>query len=389
MQWCVTSGLFLVYATAASQPFSSGSFQEIYFQQRALHRHNAFKKPGRNASKRVKFAADILVAHSRSAPELDESCKSSDAGPAQVHGEMTVRGMQNMIEEAPSPCRITTDSVVVDVGSGFGKLIAFVWLATPCRSAHGIEINECRVKAAVDMGRSIASSLGQMPAPSRLANRYATEVGSTLTFTAGDVRQMRELENATHILVSTTCWPSRLLEDAMRVVKRTAPNLRCIIEHSPAPRTHVLESWGRLVKSVIATASWGAPHSVFAHFYVRGKACDGTLGCSIHWLQQRSAMLSTALKAAPNLADALGTVQYLVSEDCTNEGVWTEFARLLALLCASGIILLVIFACYLKLLLSRACGCTWEADSSDTSAEAHKPYKHVGACDDESASDSE
>ena len=77
----------------------------------------------------------------------------------QAYGEPTVAGLKRLLLQWPAECAMDTRSVFYDVGSGFGRLGAFMRLHTNASKIRGIEINECRHRNALALQSSVMREL--------------------------------------------------------------------------------------------------------------------------------------------------------------------------------------------------------------------------------------
>ena len=179
----------------------------------------------------------------------------------QCYGEPTFVGLRKLYQRWPAVCAVDGHSVFYDVGSGFGRLSAFMRVHTNASGVHGIEINECRHRSALGLRESVRREL---PSAGRLE------------FLAGDVRAIR-LGDATHAFLAAQCWEEELLVDVLSKAL-AAPRLRCVVVLSrklPAAWTARVDglaaAFGRVVAvNEVPTTYRGAS----AIFFRRGGRCS-------------------------------------------------------------------------------------------------------------------
>lgn len=129
----------------------------------------------------------------------------------QRYGEPTERGLRALLWHWPVECAIDDQSIVYDVGSGFGRLCAFVRLFTNASAVRGMEINECRHRHAEALRESVQQALPSVGA---------------LDFVLGDVRR-RGFADATHVLLAAQTWGEGLLVDILEQAL-VARRVRCL-----------------------------------------------------------------------------------------------------------------------------------------------------------------
>ena len=100
------------------------------------------------------------------------------------YGEPLPIGLRKLVMEWPREVALDEHSVFYDVGSGFGRLSAFIRLNTNVSAVRGIEINRCRHDGAVALLQTL--------------HREAPLAGARLEFVAGDVRTLG-IAGATHL----------------------------------------------------------------------------------------------------------------------------------------------------------------------------------------------
>ena len=70
------------------------------------------------------------------------------------YGEPTPIGLKRLLQGWPGECALDEQSVFYDVGSGFGRLAAYVRIHTNASRVRGIEINDCRHAYALELQRT-------------------------------------------------------------------------------------------------------------------------------------------------------------------------------------------------------------------------------------------
>ena len=98
-----------------------------------------------------------------------------------------------------------SDSVVYDVGSGFGRIAAAIRARTNVSRVVGVEVSGCRARAA------LRRYGGRMPG---------------LQLQHADIRDVG-FADATHLYLTSQCWQPSLLT---AIFGMHAPRLRCIID---------------------------------------------------------------------------------------------------------------------------------------------------------------
>jgi SAM-dependent methyltransferase len=187
----------------------------------------------------------------------------------QCYGEVTERGLQRVLHLLPPSCTLRPDSVVYDVGSGFGAAAAFLRAATNVDRVVGVEINACRAAVAARRARD------------------------GLTLVHGDVRRLG-FEDATHVYLTSQCFSPSLLRAIFSRLAARAPRLRCIVDVGSADAlvaqriVPLAASWGA-VREIAPdiTATWDE-HAA-ALYVVRG-ACNATcVRRARRWLEHTAA----------------------------------------------------------------------------------------------------
>ena len=143
---------------------------------------------------------------------FDDPCWSSDV--SLCYGELTTSGVYRLLHLLSLPasapqCSLTASDVLYDIGSGFGRVAALLRESTNVSRVVGIEVNSCRARSA--------------------ARLQGSHGGGGLSFVHGDVRKVG-FDDATHLYLTSQCWPTALLRTIFGRLARRTPKLRCIID---------------------------------------------------------------------------------------------------------------------------------------------------------------
>lgn len=181
----------------------------------------------------------------------------------QCYGEPTMVGLLRLLQQWPREDALSEHSVFYDIGSGFGRLSAFLSLATNASRVRGVEINECRYKESVKLLRSIRNEADMMR--------------DRLDFRLGDIRALG-FTDATHCLLASTCWSASLIANIFEMAA-SAQRLGSIIILSKRlptaweanPRlTQLASSWGHIVAVNHVPTSYGGASA----FFIRRGRCE-------------------------------------------------------------------------------------------------------------------
>ena len=134
---------------------------------------------------------------------ISDPCSSSHR--EHCYGELTRHGLRRLLSILPPACSMEADSVVYDVGSGFGRIAAAIRARTNVSRVIGVEVSGCRARAAL--------------------KRYGGRVHG-LTLQHADIRDVG-FADATHLYLTSQCWQPSLLT---AIFGMHAPRLRCIID---------------------------------------------------------------------------------------------------------------------------------------------------------------
>jgi SAM-dependent methyltransferase len=179
---------------------------------------------------------------------------------ALCYGEVTRNGVSRMLALAPAPhCSFLPHDVIYDVGSGFGFAAATMREFSNVSKVVGVEVNECRARVAASSPR------GRMQG---------------LTFVHGDIRKVG-FSDATHLYLTSQCWPKSLLRAIFGRLARSAPRLRCIMDVGSLDALVMQDipglasAWG-LVRTIAlqVTGTWDA-HAA-AVYVTKGRASPGS-----------------------------------------------------------------------------------------------------------------
>lgn len=193
--------------------------------------------------------------------------------PEQCYGEITPDGMRRLLWLLPSACALRPDSVLYDIGSGFGRFAAFLRTRANVSHVVGLEVNECRARRAAHLN-----------APG-------------LELRHGDVRRLG-FDDATHVFMTSACWGEELLRDLFGRLAHRSRRLGCIVNFCSLPHAHDLAAlvagWGRLAGIGQSIAGTWDPHA--AALYIRKGACSGNgSSACVRRMRRR---LATAAKEA-------------------------------------------------------------------------------------------
>ena len=170
---------------------------------------------------------------------------------SQCYGEIAVEGMFQLLRALPntSPCALTADSTFYDVGSGLGRFALFMRLKTNISAVVGVELNGCRSKASKLMHEALRNA-SAVP-PKRL---------DALRFFHADINQ-QGFQDATHLFLSSQCWPDETLAKLFETARTHRPNLRCVIKFGHDARPDgvggAIDRWGHVERVGRADATFG------------------------------------------------------------------------------------------------------------------------------------
>mmetsp|Transcript_10074 Transcript_10074/g.23473 ORF Transcript_10074/g.23473 Transcript_10074/m.23473 type:complete len:272 (+) Transcript_10074:28-843(+) len=180
-----------------------------------------------------------------------------------IYGEITADGCALMFKNLPTAARLDEDSIIYDLGSGYGKLC--IWCATVAkRRCIGIENNPDRA-ALADKAKELAISKGFL----------SEEEQARVTLITGDAFAEGAFLDATHIYMCNVGYSEdmhlRLLDQVPK-----CKNLKAVItitamhEGGHAVPAGALEKAGvRYEGSSVAPTTWDAECKV--HYYTTAK----------------------------------------------------------------------------------------------------------------------
>ena len=213
-------------------------------------------------------------------------CASSSG--EQCYGEPTFVGLRKLYQCWPTECAVDSRSSFYDVGSGFGRLSAFMRVHTNASRVRGIEINECRHRSALALLESVQREL-----PS----------AGELDFLSGDVQALG-LGDATHAFLAAQCWGEALLVDVLRKAL-AAPRLRCLVVLSrklPEAWTTRVDALAAAFGHVVAVNEVPTTYrGASAIFFRRGRCVDvdrGSRGGAERGDANRGGVVGNAATAA-------------------------------------------------------------------------------------------
>jgi hypothetical protein len=168
----------------------------------------------------------------------------------ECYGEILPGGYEQILQGMPppgSPCALTPDSALYDIGSGFGRLVMYAAMRTNISHAVGIEVNACRHRGAVQGKASLESAAQRSSSSGSRSRRSSRSKGGNgheltllagLEFVHGDVRE-QSLGDATHVMMSIQCWGHELIDKIISHLVPKAPRMRCMLFSAHAAK-HVL-----------------------------------------------------------------------------------------------------------------------------------------------------
>jgi SAM-dependent methyltransferase len=187
------------------------------------------------------------------------ACDSSQI--EQCYGEPSIEGIYQLTAAMrKSACALQSDSVIYDIGSGYGRLATYLFLKERAQQVKGIEINECRGGAAVELADAVKGAVAGGP--------DADQMGQ-LTLMTGDVRALG-FADATHIFLSSQCWSAALLSEVYGRLAQASPKLQCIVNFARGRPLgfersidELAETWGHVVGSKFVPTTWGGATATF------------------------------------------------------------------------------------------------------------------------------
>jgi SAM-dependent methyltransferase len=211
---------------------------------------------------------------------VSDPCQSA-AGEL-CYGEITDRGLRRLISMLPQPCGLQPGSVFYDLGSGYGRVPAFISRNTNATRVRGIEVNGCRV---------------------RQARRRFGE-SNVLKYVHDDIRQVG-FRDATVLYMAPQCWGSELLSDIFGTLARRAPRLQCAITFGSLARLQAIpalsDPFGHVAGVAMEISGTWDEHAA-AILITRGGGCNGSWACirrSRRWLASISRHVQDDPPAGP------------------------------------------------------------------------------------------
>jgi len=144
-----------------------------------------------------------------SAP-MDENIQVKEKLEMTVYGEITYEGMRLLAKKLA----LTKKDVFYDLGSGAGKLVAYMYLATPIKKSVGIEMVGKRHKIALWAKEYL--KLDGLLDPKR-----------ELNFIHNNIR-LEDFSDATVIYMASLCFLDELMEELNQKFAQLKPGLRII-----------------------------------------------------------------------------------------------------------------------------------------------------------------
>lgn len=210
-----------------------------------------------------------------------DPCATSARG--QCYGEITAHGLRRLLQLLPPQCALRADTVVHDVGSGFGDAAARLRRWTNVSRVVGIEINACRAAAA--------------------ANRHGRTAG--LELSAGDVRRVG-FASAHVVYLTPQCWAADLLGVIFSELAPRAPSLRCIVAFGSIDALAaqglpaLVQRWGSIARvGRDVEGTWDArAAAVYVTRDGRGACANRTSAACVRRMRRLLASASTAAERA-------------------------------------------------------------------------------------------
>lgn len=218
----------------------------------------------------------------RGEPSSWSACERPDA-PEQCYGEIAANGMARLLWLLPERCALRSDSVLYDIGSGFGHFASFLRSRTNSSRVVGVEINGCRAQEAAKLS---------VP---------------DLTFVQGDVRRIG-FADATHVFLTAQCWSSALLSDVTGRLAQQAERLACMTVFGSLPYAlelpPILGRWGT-IDSFASSVSGTWDPAATALYIVRKSGCNASASC-MRKMQKKLAAAELQAAREANVATAAG-----------------------------------------------------------------------------------
>eukprot|EP00933_Yihiella_yeosuensis_P035739 TRINITY_DN29327_c4_g1_i1.p1 TRINITY_DN29327_c4_g1~~TRINITY_DN29327_c4_g1_i1.p1 ORF type:complete len:447 (-),score=43.64 TRINITY_DN29327_c4_g1_i1:121-1461(-) len=136
-----------------------------------------------------------------------------------TYGEVTVKGVMEMLHQLPLGFQINNMSQFVDLGSGIGKMVLQVAIMTDAAKVTGIELSEERASTASAAKRR---SFGR--------GMLSTEESQKIKLLQGDAFLADgRSEGATHIYVSNLCFPPELNDRLVLLLQELENSIQCVM----------------------------------------------------------------------------------------------------------------------------------------------------------------
>ena len=203
---------------------------------------------------------------------------------ASVYGEVLPEGIQNLLDYIDDDMPLSKEDVFVDLGSGTGKIVLQVALATDFKKVIGIELSETRhghaIKA-VEEARKLSISVQEetkreehlgadIPDCKEFANKVTRDVASgRVQIIHGDIMEPT-YNDATHLYAASTTWPDVLLHTVTKIGVEKIKGLKSFSTLRPIPPATLKEFRSvYLWKTVELAVSW--QDTAPMHIYKFGK----------------------------------------------------------------------------------------------------------------------
>lgn len=290
--------------------------------------------------------------------------------PGGTYGEVTSAGVRHMVTELAESYggELSTDDVLLDAGSGVGKVPVQVFLEYGVSGAFGVEFHHGRCASGRSAVEPLATKVGLMLSnpPAMVggpgvespasASVVVVEEGRRLGLLCGDMRSLvgedpslggLQLSNVTVVFTNSICYPADVLMDFQSVLANTLQPGALIISSQALPGCHRgLIDVGRLdlsgTKSVPARfrmyvvamrSATPSPQRTSSNFVARLAGAvrqlpeSGLAIVETHW---DMGVMSSAHTCAMNdlaaraiaIGSASGAWESLVRSEQTSGGIW-------------------------------------------------------------------
>jgi hypothetical protein len=133
-----------------------------------------------------------------------------EKGSKATYGEILYDSMQTLINDL----KLTKNDVFYDLGSGIGKQVVQVYLATKVKKSCGIELSKTRF----DYSEQVKNEMKK---------RKLIDRRRVLDFKYEDIVES-DISDATVVYMCSTCYPAKLMENLTRKLENGKKNLRIL-----------------------------------------------------------------------------------------------------------------------------------------------------------------